>query len=163
MTEDFGDRTPELAYTLYRFTSCPFITSLYMGQNHGHVCEDCKCIRCVVLRWVRMPTCNCKLPPPRQGLSLGDRVRKKRLACLHEPRSVPIFPPAFCFCVNPEKKAAQLLLANPERNDTTSSEENYLDYYSDCSTECVDSSVVDGDNDQSNDNPTSTWGDLRKL
>ncbi len=112
MTAD-PSTTPELSYLLYRFTSCPFITRLYLCGNHLHVCEDCRCIRCVVLRWVRTPHCSCRLPL-RHGLTLDARIRKKRLACRHEPKSQPIFPPEFCFCMYPEKKDAQLRLTNPE-------------------------------------------------
>lgn len=113
----------EPLYVLYRFTSCPFVTRMYMFGNHRHVCDDCKCIRCVVQRWVRTPTCNCKLPHSRKGLALDARIRMKRLACPHEPQSVPVFPREWCFCSHPEKREIQLRMANPSRSYTSDSDE----------------------------------------
>jgi len=142
--------TPELLYCLYRFTSCPFITRFYIFGNHGHICEDCKCIRCVVLRWVRSPNCNCRLPPPREGLSLDARIRKKRLACGHEPKSVPIFPPQFCFCVNPEKKNCQVAMAiySDEDSDSTDHEEE---------------NFMEPDGAHASDKHVRSFGELRRI
>lgn len=138
MTTD-ANSSPVLLNSAYRFTSCPYITSLYISGNHSHVCDDCKCLRCVVLRWVRTPNCICRLPEPRQGLSLDARIRIKRLACPHEPKDVPAFPPEFCFCGNRGKPEFLLLLADPSRrNRSDSDEDSYgLDY--------VEYSSVDSD------------------
>jgi len=139
--------SPELSYPLFKFTSCLFITRLYIYFDHGHVCEDCKCIRCVVARWVRTPTCNCKLPSPRHGWILDARVRIKRMRCRHEPKSRPIFPPDFCICLYPEKKQSQLRLAEPK-----SSSSEYSQYDSDCSS-----------TGHFNEYEGPSFGELRKL
>ena len=73
------------------------------------------------------------LPPPRHGLSLDDRIRKKRLTCGHEPKSLPIFPPEFCFCENPAKRKAQVSLL--ERGKRT---RDYSDEDSDSSIDGED-------------------------
>jgi hypothetical protein len=141
------DSLPDLAYCNYRFTSCPFITQLYLFFNAGHVCDNCKCIKCVVLRWVRTPHCDCKLPPPRQGLSLDDRIRKKRLQCRHEPNSVPIYPHYLCFCDHPEKKHTQLALTNRKRSASDYSDEDSdpfdFEYDSSVELDSPDTSDID--------------------
>jgi hypothetical protein len=155
MTEE-SNSTPKLLYCLYRFTSCPLVRRMYLFGNHGHVCEDCKCIKCVVQRWVRKPHCNCRLPAPRQGLTLDCRIRKKRLACRHEPRSVPTFHYALCLCDNPENRNRQIALANPETSTT-----NYSDDDSE-STKHVEDGLLECGVANSYDTKGRSFGELRK-
>jgi hypothetical protein len=149
--------TDEVQNCLYRFTSSTFVTRMYMCGNHLHICEDCKCLRCIVLRWVRNPNCNCRLPSPRHGLSLDGRIRKKRLACRHEPKSSAIFPPEFCFCELPEKTHDQIALTYIENRTANSSDEGS------CSIEEEDDSSVEQDSTHSNATNVHCFRDLRRI
>ncbi len=148
----------ELSYSMNRFTSWEYVTSLYVLGNHRHICEDCKCLRCVILRWVRMAMCDCRLPPPRHGLSLDNKIRKKSLACRLEPQCVPIFPPEFCFCDHPEQRKAQEALLKGGYSST----DDIYEFPSDSSKHEEDS-FLDLDNAHSNDIDVQCFRKLRRL
>lgn len=109
------------------------------------------------LRSVLNPNCNCRLFPPRHGLSLDARMREKRVACGHEPHSIPIFPPAFCFCNNYEKRNSQVALADPEPNNR-----DYLEEDSD-SIEHEEDNFVDRDSTHSNDTQVHCFREFRRM
>ncbi|KAG0598092.1 hypothetical protein M758_12G045300, partial [Ceratodon purpureus] len=61
-------------------------TTIWIGRNHRHLCNTCRCMYCTALRWIVLPHCKCKLPRLSCGLPLDARVRAKRLRCPHLPR-----------------------------------------------------------------------------
>ena len=111
--------TITMVASMTRFTSCPFITRLYIFGNHGHVCEDCKCIRCVVYVGFERLTATASYLPLAMGCHWTIELEKNVWHVAMSQNLVPIFPPEFCFCDNPEKKNAQCDRQIPNAIHTT--------------------------------------------